>query len=130
MRDRTAPMTFGRPFVQILLLGVAVAVVLLCQRLHVPSSLGYLLVGVLLGPHTAGPVVDAAPIQATAEFGIVFLLLTIGLNFLLPQIHTPRHFVLGLGTAQVALTTAAVGVIAWLAGLAPAIAGCSPRPTP
>jgi CPA2 family monovalent cation:H+ antiporter-2 len=116
-------MTFDQPFVQILLLlGVAVAVVLLFQRLHIPSSLGYLLVGVLLGPHTAGPVVDAAPIQAIAEFGIVFLLFTIGLNFSLPQIHALRHLVLGLGTAQVALTTAAVGLIAWGAGLAPAAA--------
>ena len=116
-------MNFDQPFVQILLLlGVAVAVVLLFQRLHIPSSLGYLLVGVLLGPHTAGPVVDAAPIQAIAEFGIVFLLFTIGLNFSLPQIHALRHLVLGLGTAQVALTTAVVGLIAWLAGLAPAAA--------
>ncbi len=110
-------------FVQILLLlGCAVAVVLVFQQLRIPSSLGYLLVGVLLGPHTAGPVIDAAPVQAIAEFGIVFLLFTIGLNFSLPQIHALRHLVLGLGTAQVVLTTAAVGLIGWLAGLAPAAA--------
>ena len=114
-------MTAG--FAQILLLlGVAVAVVLVFQQLRIPSSLGYLLVGVLLGPHTAGPVIDAAPVQAIAEFGIVFLLFTIGLNFSLPQIHALRHLVLGLGTAQVVLTTAAVGVIGWMAGLAPAAA--------
>lgn len=114
------PMPTSPPFVQILLLlGAAVAVVLLFQRLRIPSSLGYLLVGVLLGPHTAGPVIDAAPVQAIAEFGIVFLLFTIGLNFSLPQIHALRHLVLGLGTAQVALTTAAVGLIAWAAGVAP-----------
>ncbi|MBX3637318.1 MAG: cation:proton antiporter [Rubrivivax sp.] len=113
-------MTTSPPFVQILLLlAAAVAVVLLFQRLRIPSSLGYLLVGVLLGPHTAGPVIDAAPVQAIAEFGIVFLLFTIGLNFSLPQIHALRHVVLGLGTAQVALTTAAVGLIAWAAGVAP-----------
>jgi len=116
-------MTIDQPLVQILLLlGFAVGIVLLFQRLHIPSSLGYLLVGVLLGPHTAGPVVDAQPIQAIAEFGIVFLLFTIGLNFSLPQIHALRHLVLGLGTAQVALTTAAVGLLAWAAGLAPAAA--------
>ncbi len=110
-------------FAQILmLLGTAVAVVLLFQKLHIPSSLGYLLVGVLLGPHTAGPVVEAEPIQAIAEFGIVFLLFTIGLNFSLPQIHALRHLVLGLGTAQVALTTVAVGLLAWAAGLSPAAA--------
>jgi monovalent cation:H+ antiporter-2, CPA2 family len=75
--------------------GLCGVVVLLFQKLHIPSSLGYLLVGVLLGPHTAGPVVDAEPIQAIAEFGIVFLLFTIGLNFSLPQIHALRHLVLG-----------------------------------
>lgn len=116
-------MNLAPTFVQVLLLlGCAVAVVLAFQRLRIPSALGYLLVGVLLGPHTAGPVVDAQPLQALAEFGIVFLLFTIGLNFSLPQIHALRHLVLGLGTAQVALTTAAVGAIAWAAGLAPAAA--------
>lgn len=109
-----------QPLVQILfLLGTAVAVVVAFQRLHIPSSLAYLLVGVLLGPYTAGPVVDTSQVQALAEFGIVFLLFTIGLNFSLPQIHALRHLVLGLGTAQVALTTLVVGVVAWLAGLSP-----------
>ena len=106
----------------LLLLGSAVAIVLVFQRLRVPSVLAYLLIGVLLGPHTAGPVVDAPPLQALAEFGIVFLLFTIGLNFSLPQIHALRHMVLGLGTAQVMLTTVAVGLIGWAAGLAPAAA--------
>ena len=116
-------MSLAPSFVQILLLlGCAVAVVLVFQKLRIPSSLGYLLVGVLLGPHTMGPVVDAEPIQAIAEFGIVFLLFTIGLNFSLPQIHALRHLVLGLGTAQVALTTAVVGLLAWAAGLPAAAA--------
>lgn len=116
-------MTLEPALTQILmLLGCAVAVVLLFQKLHIPSILGYLLVGVLLGPHTAGPVVDTVSIQAIAEFGIVFLLFTIGLNFSLPQIHALRHQVLGLGTAQVALTTMVVGLLAWTAGLAPASA--------
>ena len=116
-------MNLAPTFVQVLLLlGCAVAVVLAFQRARIPTALGYLLVGVLLGPHTAGPVVDAQPLRALAEFGIVFLLFTIGLNFSLPQIHALRHLVLGLGTAQVALTTAAVGAIAWAAGVPPAAA--------
>lgn len=106
----------------LLLLGAAAAVILAFQRLHIPTSLGYLLVGVLLGPHTAGPVVDGGQIRVIAELGIVFLLFTIGLNFSLPQIHALRHLVLGLGTAQVALTTLVVGVLAWWAGLSPAAA--------
>lgn len=106
----------------LLLLGTAVAAVLAFQRWRVPSSLGYLLVGLLLGPYTAGPVIDAQPIRGLAEFGVVFLLFTIGLNFSLPQIHALRKQVLGLGTAQVLLTTLVIGLLAWLLGAPPAAA--------
>lgn len=106
----------------ILLLGVAVAVVVIFQRLHVPTSLGYLLAGVILGPHTIGPTVYVPEFEALAEFGVVFLLFTIGLNFSLPQLHALRHQVLGLGTGQVVFTTAVVGVTVWLAGLSAAAA--------
>src|SRR5690606_22757187 len=64
----------------LLLLGLAVTVVLDFQRLRIPSSLGYLLVGVILRGSTLGPSLDPRPIQAFAEFGIVFLLFTIGLR--------------------------------------------------
>lgn len=106
----------------VLLLAVAVAIIVAFQRFHVPTSLGYLFVGVIVGPFTVGPVVDSQPVQTLAEFGIVFLLFTIGLNFSLPQIHALRHVVLGLGTGQIVLTTAVVALIAWLAGLSPAAA--------
>jgi len=106
----------------LMLLGVAVAVVVTFQRLHIPTSLGYLLVGVILGPHTVGPTVHVPEFKALAEFGVVFLLFTIGLNFSLPQLHALRHQVLGLGTAQVAFTTAIVAVVLWLAGLPAAAA--------
>jgi CPA2 family monovalent cation:H+ antiporter-2 len=106
----------------LLLLGVALAVVLACQRLRVPSALGYLLVGVILGPHTVGPTVQIPEFAALAEFGVVFLLFTIGLNFSLPQLRALRHKVLGLGTGQVVFTTAAVGLAGWLAGLPAAAA--------
>ncbi|MEX0607474.1 MAG: cation:proton antiporter, partial [Halofilum sp. (in: g-proteobacteria)] len=101
----------------LLLLGMAVVIVVAFQRLHIPSSLGYLLVGVLLGSHTAGPVVDAEPLRALAEFGIVFLLFTIGLNFSIPQIHALRRRLPLLGTAQVVLSTAVVTLLAWALGL-------------
>ena len=101
----------------LLLLGIAVAVVVIFQRLNIPTSLGYLLVGVILGPHTIGPTVNVPEFKIMAEFGVVFLLFTIGLNFSLPQLHALRHQVLGLGTGQVAFTTAMVGAVAWLAGL-------------
>ena len=111
------------PLLQILLaLSLAVVVVLIFQRLRIPPVLGYLLVGVLLGPNTVGPIIDARQIQLLAELGIVFLLFTIGLNYSLPQIAALRGLLLTLGTGQVALTTLVVGLVAWGLGLPPAAA--------
>ncbi len=110
-------------FVQIVvLLAVAVAIIAAFQRLHIPTSLGYLIVGFVVGPYTVGPVIDSQQIHALAEFGIVFLLFTIGLNFSIPQIHAMRNVLLGLGTGQIVLTTVIVGLLGWLAGLSPAAA--------
>ena len=106
----------------ILLLAVAVAIMIAFQRLHVPTSLGYLLVGLILGPHTAGPTVNVAGFKVLAEFGVVFLLFSIGLNYSLPQLHAMRHQILGLGTAQVVLTTVVVAMLLWLAGMSAAVA--------
>ncbi|MBN1928998.1 MAG: cation:proton antiporter [Chlorobiaceae bacterium] len=101
----------------LLLLSVAITVVLTFQRLHVPTSLAYLLVGVILGPHTLGPTVTLPELETLAEFGVVFLMFTIGLNFSLPQLQALRHQVLGLGTGQVVFTTLLVGLIVWLSGV-------------
>ncbi|MCU0764911.1 MAG: cation:proton antiporter [Burkholderiaceae bacterium] len=106
----------------LLLLAAAVLVVALFQRQRIPSSLAYLLVGAVVGPHAAGLISDAETIRLVAEFGLVFLLFTIGLNFSLPQIYALRHLVFSLGTGQVLLTTLAVGVAAWAIGLPPAAA--------
>jgi CPA2 family monovalent cation:H+ antiporter-2 len=112
-----------KPLFEILmLLAAMVLAVGLFQRARIPSSLGYLLVGALIGPHAMGMVTSAESIRLVAEFGIVFLLFTIGLNFSLPQIYALRHTVFGLGTGQVLLTTAGVGLLAWAIGLAPAAA--------
>ena len=101
----------------ILLLAVAISVVVVFQRLQIPTSLGYLLVGVILGPYTMGPTVSMPELATLSEFGIVFLLFTIGLSFSLPQLHALRHQILGLGTGQVVFTTLLVGSISWFAGI-------------
>ena len=101
----------------LMLLSVAVTVVVAFQQLHIPTSIGYLLVGVILGPHTIGPTFNVPEFKTLAEFGVVFLLFTIGLNYSLPQLHALRHQVLGLGTAQVLLVTVVVMLVLWLAGL-------------
>jgi CPA2 family monovalent cation:H+ antiporter-2 len=101
----------------LLLLAVAVGVIVIFQRLRIPTSLGYLLVGVILGPYTFGPTVYVPEFDVLAEFGVVFLLFTIGLSFSIPQLYALRHQLLGLGTGQVVFTTAVVASITWLLGL-------------
>lgn len=106
----------------LMLLGTTVAVIVAFQRLHIPTSLGYLLVGIVLGPHAFGGNINLPDFNALAEFGVVFLLFAIGLNYSLPQLHALRHQVLGLGTAQVMLTTIVVAILLWLAGWSPVMA--------
>lgn len=101
----------------LILLAAAVIAVALFRRLHLPPILGYLFVGVLVGPHGLHWIPDTEGTRFLAEFGVVFLLFTIGLEFSMPQLVAMKGVVLGLGGAQVALSTALGGAIAWLAGM-------------
>jgi len=113
---------FADPFFQLLvMLALTVFTILLFQRLNLPASIAYLLVGIVLSPNTAGPSVDDNYIANIAEFGIVFLLFTIGLNFTMPQIYAMRHTILGLGVGQVGLTTLIVTILLIMCGFDPAI---------
>ena len=96
----------------LLLLGVTISILLVFRRLGIPGSLGFLVVGILLSTKTAGPAIQSDVIGTIAEFGIVFLLFSIGLGFSVSQIYALRHTILKLGTAQVVLTTAIVAVLA------------------
>jgi len=91
----------------LLLLAAAVVVVVACRLLRLPPILGYLVVGIAVGPHALAWVPDNADVRDLAEFGIVFLMFSIGLEFSLPQLKAMRRAVFGLGLAQVAITTVA-----------------------
>ncbi|MDB5754940.1 MAG: potassium transporter [Massilia sp.] len=98
----------------LLLLGSAVLGVVAFRMLHLPPMLGYLAVGILIGPHALGLAENNATTHALAEFGVVFLMFSIGLEFSLPQLMAMRRIVFGLGMAQVLLTIAATMVFGWL----------------
>ena len=98
----------------VILLMTAVVAVVAFRRFNLPPVLAYLFVGLLVGPHGWGWVSDTANTRTLAEFGVVFLLFTVGLEFSLPQLIAMRREVLGLGGAQVLITTAFVALIAWL----------------
>jgi CPA2 family monovalent cation:H+ antiporter-2 len=96
----------------LILLAAAVVVVVACRLVRLPPILGYLTVGIVLGPHAFAWVPNDADTRYLGEIGIVFLMFSIGLEFSLPQLRTMRRAVFGLGLAQVTITTlAGVGAL-------------------
>ncbi len=108
----------------LILLGSTVVAVALFRMLRLPPLLAYLFVGVSVGPHGQGWIPATEQTRALAEFGVVFLMFTIGLEFSLAQLKAMRRLVFGLGGAQVVLTALAVLGLClawgmdWRAGLA------------
>lgn len=82
----------------------AVLGVVACRSLKLPPMLGYLAVGVLLGPNALALAENTHSISYLGEFGVVFLMFVIGLEFSLPKLYSMRKHVFGLGVAQVLLT--------------------------
>ncbi|MBT3092284.1 MAG: monovalent cation:proton antiporter-2 (CPA2) family protein [Candidatus Thiodiazotropha endolucinida] len=101
----------------LILLAVAVLTVTLFKRFHLPPILGYLIVGILVGPFGTGVIASNEETRFLAEFGVVFLLFAIGLEFSLPQMIAMKGAVFGLGGSQVLITGIIAGGIAWLLGL-------------
>ena len=106
----------------LVLLAAVVTVVVAVRRLRLPPILGYLAVGMALGPYALSFVAESATTSFLAELGVVFLLFTLGLEFSLPRMLAMRHEVLGLGLLQVAFTTLAAGSVAIAAGARPEVA--------
>ena len=81
----------------LLYLFAAVLGVIVCRTFKLPPMLGYLAVGVVIGPNMLALAKNTQGIQHLAEFGIVFLMFAIGLEFNLPKLRTMRRHVFGLG---------------------------------
>ncbi|MBT2996230.1 MAG: monovalent cation:proton antiporter-2 (CPA2) family protein [Candidatus Thiodiazotropha sp. (ex Ctena orbiculata)] len=103
----------------LVLLSVAVLTVTLFKRLHLPPILGYLIVGILVGPFGTGVIPSNEETRFLAEFGVVFLLFAIGLEFYLPQMIAMKGAVFGLGGSQVLITGLIAAAGAWLLGMEP-----------
>lgn len=124
------------PFLRETLLFLALAGVLipLLQRLRVSQVLGFLAVGVMVGPFGLALWIDRWPwlawltfpngagVAALAELGVVFLMFLIGLELSVPRVWALRKWVFGAGLAQVLLSAAAIGGLAAAFGNRPAVA--------
>ncbi|TAG26907.1 MAG: potassium transporter [Burkholderiales bacterium] len=101
----------------LLYLLAAVIGVVVCRMLKLPAMLGYLAVGVIIGPNALALAQNSTSIRYLAEFGVVFLMFVIGLEFNLSKLRSMRQHVFGLGALQVVLTmaTATAGslLLAW-----------------
>jgi monovalent cation:H+ antiporter-2, CPA2 family len=101
----------------LLLLTSSVFAVGLFRILGLPAMLAYFMIGIVLGPHALGLLEDEETGRQVAEFGIVFLMFSIGLEFSLPKLYAMRKTLFGLGGGQVVLTLLASLVLGKLAGL-------------
>jgi len=101
----------------LILLAAAVFLVTLVRRIGLPTSVAYLGVGLVLGPHAFAVVADSGTTRLLAELGVAFLLFTLGLEFSLPRMLAMRREVFGLGALQVLATTAVFALLARLLGL-------------
>src|SRR5258706_1947678 len=109
--------------VALILLASAVAVVVLFRQLSMPAILGYLIVGAIIGPHALAFVPATEDQRYLAEFGVVFLMFSVGLEFSLPQLNNMRRTVFGFGGLQVAailalgVGAAGLACVSWREGI-------------
>ncbi len=100
------------------LLVASVAAVALFRRFGLPAMLGYLTVGVLLGPHALHLVPEDAAAVTLGDFGVVFLMFSVGLEFSLAELMAMRRTVFGLGSAQMISTFGLLMVVMVGCGMA------------
>src|SRR5262245_61877906 len=95
----------------LVLFGLGVLVVLVFHRLHLPAIVGFLITGVLCGPHGFGLIRDVGKVEELADVGVVLLLFTIGIEFSLERLGRLRTFLVAGGGLQVIVTVAATAVV-------------------
>jgi CPA2 family monovalent cation:H+ antiporter-2 len=97
----------------LILLSTAVFMVSVAKKLNLPAILAYLLIGIAIGPHGLAWLSESESISEIAEFGIVFLMFTIGLEFSVKKLVAMRKLVFGLGASQMLLTAVGTGLVTW-----------------
>jgi CPA2 family monovalent cation:H+ antiporter-2 len=102
------------PLILLILLSAAVAAVALARHFRIPAVLAYLGIGIVLGPNGSGLLAESQQIDAFAEFGVVFLMFSIGLEFSLPRLRAMRSLVFGFGSAQMFFTALGTALVTWI----------------
>ena len=100
----------------VIVLTATIAIVFVFQKLRLPNIVGFLLTGVIIGPHGFQLIQSVDQVESLAEIGVVLLLFTIGLEFSLETILSVQRRVVWAGLLQVVLTTLVVLAVARLLG--------------
>nr|WP_276536152.1 monovalent cation:proton antiporter-2 (CPA2) family protein [Pseudomonas migulae] len=101
----------------LIILASSLVVIALFQRLRLPPVLGYLCVGLMIGPTAFNWVNESEELPDLAELGVVFLLFSLGLEFSLTKMLALRHVVFRLGGLQVLVTATLLGGVLMLLGM-------------
>ncbi|MBO4967885.1 MAG: cation:proton antiporter [Pseudomonas sp.] len=101
----------------LIILASSLVVIALFRRLKLPPVLGYLCVGLFVGPTALDWINDSPDLPNLAELGVVFLLFSLGLEFSLPKMLKLRRVVFGLGSLQVLCSAVALGGLLYAFGM-------------
>jgi CPA2 family monovalent cation:H+ antiporter-2 len=101
----------------VIILFSAVVIIVICSKLKIPSVVGFLLTGIIIGPHTTGLIKDTHDIELLAEIGIVLMMFIIGIEFSIKKLNRIKNLIIFAGGGQVIFTVTAVTGIAFLLDL-------------
>lgn len=101
----------------LIIFGLAIVVIFICSRAYIPATVGFLITGILGGPHGLALIRSVEEVEILAEIGVVLLLFTIGIEFSMENLLRIRRSVLVGGTAQVCITVVVTFLIALKSGL-------------
>jgi CPA2 family monovalent cation:H+ antiporter-2 len=101
----------------VVLFAAALPIVLIFQHLNVPSVVGFLIAGIVIGPHGVGLIAHSGEVDSLADLGLVLLLFVVGLELSFSQLTRLRRIILWSGALQVLVTAAAACGLAFAAGV-------------
>lgn len=109
-------------YFSVVLVAAATVAAGVCTRMRIPTLLGYLLVGVLVGPSIGNIVQPGEALTFLAEIGVILLMFTVGLELSVAELWATRWRVLSAGGLQFSLCGMAFGAVAYLIGASPSAA--------
>lgn len=100
----------------VIILVSAIVIIIICSRLNIPSVVGFLLTGMIIGPYSIGLIKNTEDIEIFAEIGVVLMMFIIGIEFSIKKLYRIKKLILTGGGGQVILTTGIVVAAASLYG--------------